>query len=104
MKRNLFVWDTANGQLEEFDSFEEAKKFIEECYTDNIDGLHPDIESVMILEQVGGVEVTDTGKTVEMYGEQVPVCDLNIYLSDSSTSPERSVAPKAESEPPAPTH
>jgi len=50
-KKPVFVWDGVNGEMEEFETIDEAKKFIKENFIDDTEGIHPDIESVIILEQ-----------------------------------------------------
>ena len=47
-----FVYDGINGELEECKNIYEAKTFIRENFIDEKEGIHPDIESVIILKQV----------------------------------------------------
>lgn len=44
-------------ELEEFETIEEAKKHIHECCVDEEEGIHPEIESFMILQQTHEVVV-----------------------------------------------
>jgi copper oxidase (laccase) domain-containing protein len=44
-------------ELEEFETLEEAKKHIHECCVDEEEGIHPEIESFMILQQTHEVLV-----------------------------------------------
>jgi copper oxidase (laccase) domain-containing protein len=44
-------------ELEEFETLEEAKKHIHECCVDEEEGIHPEIESFMILQQTHEIVV-----------------------------------------------
>jgi hypothetical protein len=43
--------------LEVFDTFDEAKTYIIENFTDYDEGIHPDIEDILILRQTHKVSV-----------------------------------------------
>ena len=64
-EKNLFVWDGINCQLEEVDSIEEAREFIKENFIED-GNIHPDIESVFVLQRVASVIVDDTTGVVEL--------------------------------------
>ncbi len=64
MEKNIYVWDGINTQLEEFNSIEEAKEFIKSDFCDSEDGIHPDIESVFILQRVINTSVCDDSQQI----------------------------------------
>lgn len=43
-----FVYDPLDDSIEEFENIEDAKKWILENYICKDDGVHPDIESILI--------------------------------------------------------
>lgn len=51
------VWDAIDGDLSDFDSFEDIKKYLKDNYTDPEEGIHPDIESIRIFKEVAAVRV-----------------------------------------------
>ena len=58
--KKILVVDGVNNETEKFESSDEAKKWILECFTDKDEGIHPDIESVKIYEQKYLTEVVET--------------------------------------------
>ena len=66
-RKKLFVWDGINGEMEEFTTIEEAKKFIKENFIDESEGIHPDIESVVIVEQILDTVVEEVEGKEEEY-------------------------------------
>ena len=56
-EKPYFVWDGINGDLEEFETIEEAKEFIKENFDDEAEGIHPDVESVFIMKKILNTEV-----------------------------------------------
>lgn len=65
--KKLFVWDGVNGDMEEFKTIEEAQKFIKENFIEESEGIHPDIESVIILEQIFDTVVEEIQGKEEEY-------------------------------------
>lgn len=49
MKKYL-AYDGINCEYEEFETIEEAQKWLEECFFDSDEGYHPDIDSCKIFE------------------------------------------------------
>ncbi len=78
--KQLYIYNGIDNQLEEIENLAEAKVYIK----DYIEGgdIHPDIESIIILEQVGGVIVDETGEKTELNNEIVPVCKVDVYLDE----------------------
>lgn len=58
MKNEILVWDGIAGELHEFFYLEDAKEWIIDEYCSEEDGIHPDIESIMILKQTYEVVVS----------------------------------------------
>jgi hypothetical protein len=77
--------------LDDVADLDAAEKFIRDNYMEDGD-LHPDIEDIMILKQVGSVSIEETGGEIERHGELVPVCKVSIHRYNESTP----VAPKEE--------
>ncbi len=77
--KQLYIYNGIDSQLEEIENLAEAKNYIKD-YMEGGD-IHPDIESIIILEQVGGVLVDETGEKTELNNEVVPVCKVDIYLN-----------------------
>lgn len=48
--KEFYVWDGINGHLEGFETEKECEEFIKEIFIDELEGIHPDIESVFILK------------------------------------------------------
>lgn len=58
IKEKVFVWDGVNSEMEEFDTIEEAKDWIKEnFFSDEEDGIHPEIESVLIMKKTHEIVV-----------------------------------------------
>jgi len=49
MKKYL-AFDGINCEHEEFETIEEAREYLEECFLDSDDGYHPDMDSCKIYE------------------------------------------------------
>ncbi len=74
MKKYLAV-DGINGDREEFDTIEEARKWLEECFLDEQEGYHPDFASCMIFQLAETIEcdVVDKKENYKyIYEEDVP--------------------------------
>lgn len=80
----IYLWDTINGDdhLEEFDTIEECEKYVKECFTDTLDGVHPDIESLNIYKKVGGVYVEETGNYCTHNKEEVPIVKVKVLFDN----------------------
>jgi len=48
-----------DNNQEEYDSFQEAKEAILESFTDKDEGIHPDIESIKVLQEIYKIEVPE---------------------------------------------
>lgn len=57
MKKYL-AYDSINCEYEQFDTIEEARKYLEEAFKDENEGYHPDAESCKIYELKEAVKVT----------------------------------------------
>jgi len=55
MKRYL-AFDGINGDREEFDTIEEAREWLEDCFLDEEEGYHPDFQSCKIYQLAETVE------------------------------------------------
>lgn len=55
MKKYL-AFDGINGGHEDFDTIEEARKWLEECFLDDQEGYHPDFASCMIFQLAETIE------------------------------------------------
>ena len=66
MEDNFYVYDPYDG-LQEFATIEDAKKYILENCTDPGDGIHPEIESFLILSQVSRVVPTPNDDMDEVF-------------------------------------
>lgn len=49
MKKYL-AFDGINCEYEDFETIEEAQKWLEECFLDSYEGYHPDMKSCKIFE------------------------------------------------------
>lgn len=76
---SLFIWDVIDGSIEEMENLEDCEKYVKENYADG--NVHPDIDNIILLKQVGGVSVTETGGTTEVDGKQVPNVKVDVYLA-----------------------
>jgi hypothetical protein len=72
----IFIFDGINSQIEEVDSIEEAKNWIEENFIEDGE-IHPDIESLFIARKIASVKVEEVEET-EIDGEKVNYCKLLI--------------------------
>ena len=74
MKKYL-AFDGINGGHEDFDTIEEARKWLEECFLDEQEGYHPDFASCMIFQLAETIEcdVVDKKENYKyIYEEDVP--------------------------------
>ena len=55
----VIVYDPLENFIYEFENIDEAKKWILESFTDKEDGIHPEIESVLILKKTHEIVVTE---------------------------------------------
>jgi hypothetical protein len=55
----IVVLDLVNNERNTFGSVSEAEKWILNNYTDEVEGIHPDIESIQILQVLKQVEVEE---------------------------------------------
>ena len=76
-KEELFIWDGINCSLEEVDSIEDAKEFIKENFIEGGE-IHPDIESVFIVQKIASVYVDETGESTNKNGDIIPLCQIII--------------------------
>ena len=59
-----WVWDAINIEMEQFETEKEAQRYIQWNFIDKNEGIHPDIESVVILKQLTNTEVKSQGKNL----------------------------------------
>ena len=77
-KQKLYIYNGIDSQLEEIEDLADAKDYIKDYMEDG--DIHPDIESIIILQQVGGVYVEETGDFAELNGNSVPVCKVEVLI------------------------
>ena len=77
-KQKLYIYNGIDSQLEEIEDLADAKEYIND-YMEGGD-IHPDIESIIILQQVGGVYIEETGEFSELNGDTVPVCKVDVLI------------------------
>ncbi len=71
------VWDGINCEFEEVDGIEGAKKFIKKEFVSSDEGIHPDIESVFVVQKVMQVKIEETDEVTKLGDEEnVPVCNV----------------------------
>lgn len=80
-KQKLYIYNGIDSQLEEIEDLADAKSYINDYIEDG--DIHPDIESIIILQQVGGVYVEETGEFAELNGNSVPVCKVDVLIDRS---------------------
>lgn len=84
VSNNLYLWDTINGDVVDFENLESLKKYVNECFVDEIDGVHPDADSFLIFKEVGSVDFIDNEEAgVEIkykLKEQTPVSKMSEYM------------------------
>ncbi len=73
MSKEYYLWNGIDASLERVESIDEAKKVILEDYTDPSEGIHPDIESLFILERIVNVEVEQEGEYHKVVFKPEPV-------------------------------
>lgn len=56
-KENFIMWDAINGDFYEHESLDSVLKDLKENYCDPEEGIHPDIETIMIFKEVADVVV-----------------------------------------------
>jgi hypothetical protein len=76
--KKLYIYNGIEGELEEISDLKEAKSYIKD-YVEYGD-IHPDIESIIILEQIGGVTVEETGEETKLNGDVVPICKVDVFV------------------------
>ncbi len=81
-QKKLYIYNGIENQLEEISDLKEAKEYIKD-YIEYGD-IHPDIESIIILEEVGGVTVDETGEETKLNGDIVPVCKVDVFLNNDN--------------------
>jgi hypothetical protein len=86
--KKLYIYNGIENQLEEISDLKEAKDYIKDYiqYTYIADeitqcDIHPDIESIIILEQIGSVTVEETGEETKLNGDVVPICKVDIFIN-----------------------
>lgn len=77
-KQKLYIYNGIDSQLEEIKDLTDAKDYIKDYIEDG--DIHPDIESIIILQQVGGVHIEETGEFSELNGDTVPVCKVDVLI------------------------
>lgn len=80
-KQKLYIYNGIDSQLEEIEDLSDAKEYINDYVEDG--DIHPDIESIIILQQVGGVHIEETGEFSELNGDTVPVCKVDVLIDRS---------------------
>lgn len=76
-KPEYFIWDGINRDFEEVPNLDKAEKTIREWISQDGD-IHPDSESVFVLQKVSVPVITETGEfTTNNEGEQVPICNIS---------------------------
>ncbi len=76
LKPKMYIYNCIESQLDEIENLADAKEYIKDYMEDG--DIHPDIESLLILQEVGFVSVLETGETTEMNNDIVPVCKVSI--------------------------
>jgi len=82
-KQKLYIYNGIDSQLEEIEDLADAKEYIND-YMEGGD-IHPDIESIIILQQVGGVYIEETGEFSELNGDTVPVCKVDVLINENES-------------------
>lgn len=77
-KQKLYIYNGIDSQFEEIEDLADAKDYIKDYIEDG--DIHPDIESIIILQQVGGVYIEETGEFSELNGDTVPVCKVDVLI------------------------
>ena len=68
----LIIWDGVDCELVKCKSHEDFEKYVRDNYVDKIDGVHPDVESIRLYQEVSHVEVkTIDGAKNEQFDEIV---------------------------------
>lgn len=82
MRKELYLHDTIEGDFFEVDSIEDAKEIIISDYTCPSDGIHPDIEDLKVYQLVAKVVIEETGEFKEVNGENQPICNIDLKVTD----------------------
>lgn len=88
MKKYL-AFDGINCEYEEFETIEEAQKWLEECFLDSDEGYHPDMDCCKIFElkQTVSYDVVDKKENYKyVYEEDIPEDDEKSEAWPYSTS------------------
>lgn len=67
IEKRFILLDGINGDQYKFDTIDEAKSFIKKEFIDPEDGIHPDIESIQLVESVMTVSVKEIDVDDEYY-------------------------------------
>lgn len=92
----LYVWNPIESDMDEVDSINDAIDYYKDYMEDG--EIHPDIEGIIILREVGHIELTETGERTVIDGQDVPVCSTKIIVNNSQTLTQqerRDIAEKA---------
>ena len=88
----LYIYNGIENQLDEISGLKEAKEYIKDYIEDG--DIHPDIESIIILEEVGGVTIDETGEQTKLNGDIVPVCKVDVFLNNDNKKLEEQLSQK----------
>lgn len=80
----LYVWNGIEGDLDEVSTIKEAKNYYKDYMEDG--GIHPDIESIIILRQIGYIDIQETGETALTHDGEQEVCKIKIVISEPEMS------------------
>lgn len=90
--KKLYIYNGIENELEEISDLKEAKDYIKDyiqyaSIADEITqcDIHPDIESIIILEKIGGVTLEETGEEIKLNGDVVPICKVDIFINKEIT-------------------
>ena len=72
MKKKYLAYDGINGDHEGFETIEEAREWLEECFNDPVEGYHPDFQSCKIyeLKEIVEYEVVDSRENYKYQNEE----------------------------------
>lgn len=77
-EKQYWIYDGIENEFDKYESLQEIKEHITETCIDETEGIHPDIESILILKKASEVKVIEDGEFYKVEFEDSILSENNL--------------------------
>lgn len=77
-EKQYWIYDGIENEFEKYESLQEIKEHIAETCIDETEGIHPEIESILILKRASEVKVIEDGEFYKVEFEDSILSENNL--------------------------